>query len=131
MWPPTRISLLGDEGDELGDVPELIPGSPGISTVVIGNVSNGKRCWGWQDALIERPLIERPLDEILQWLLQQPANRWPNETPVTPEQLVSWQNDAAILGYLRELTTVDLSACPLWRWVPRPERTLWTQHVVQ
>jgi hypothetical protein len=69
-------------------------------------------------------LLVRPLDEIVQWLLQHPAHTWPNETPVTPEQLASWQNDAAILGYLRELTTVDLSTCPLWSWVGVAKRTL-------
>ena len=70
--------------------------------------------------------VPRPLAEIVQWLLQQhqqqrSALNCPNDTPAAPRLLVAtesmrdrWRNDAATLGCLRELTTLDLSACEIF-----------------
>ena len=79
-------------------------------------------------------VLPRPLAEIVQWLLQQQhqqqksAHNCPNDTPAAPQLLAAteslrgwqrkisdsrWRNDAATLESLRELTTLDLSACTI------------------
>ena len=70
-----------------------------------------------------RPLAPRPLAEIVQWLQQQHQQklaRGPNDTSAAPQHLEAtgslqdrWRIDAATLGYLRELATLDLSACEI------------------
>ena len=67
----------------------------------------------------------RPLDEIVQWLLQQhqhqsSAQNCLNDTPAAPQLLAAteslrgrWRNDAATLECLRKHTTLDLSACEI------------------
>jgi len=70
-------------------------------------------------------LTPRPLAEIVQWLLKQheqqrSVHNCPNDTPAAPQLLAAteslrdwWRNDAATLKSLRELTTLDLSACQI------------------
>jgi hypothetical protein len=71
--------------------------------------------------------VPRPLAEIVQWLLEQhqqqkPAHNCPNDPPTASRLLAPteslwdrWRNDAATLESLRELTTLDLSACEISR----------------
>jgi Leucine-rich repeat (LRR) protein len=52
----------------------------------------------------------RPLAEIVQWLLQQQT---PQLLSATESLRDRWRNDAATLASLRELTSLDLSACTI------------------
>ena len=61
-----------------------------------------------------------PLDEIVQWMLQQhqhqsSAHNWPNDSPDSATESLRgrWRNDAATLECLRKHTTLDLSACEI------------------
>ncbi len=69
-------------------------------------------------------ILPRPLAEIVQWLLQQhqqqrSARNCPNGPPAAPQILAATESlrgrwhDAATLECLRELTTLDLSACEI------------------
>ena len=120
--------LLQDRGHALGagedekitsaDV-ELLPRPPLTKPVAAGL----SVC---ADTYIMPKVVPRPLAEIVLLVLQQhqqqrSAHNCPNDTPAAPQLLAAteslrdrWRNDAATLESLRELTTLDLSACKLF-----------------